>query len=349
MLDPPFCYTPPQSPFIPYTELFCTDPQSLVVAKYEAVMAPGDTHTPRLPMEPDSEDAVIDVDALSQVGVTPSAKGKAVAVAKREPPSAKGKAVAKRVPVDEIIDVDNPHKLTGSAAAASVPTSVVGLSAGGPSQLPQMKFDGALGVTLYEQKLDVMAQDAEAASEPLGASKKPPASDGARTAGAMPSAHHEYTRTLGEAVAKAREEILADRVDKLNMPWPPIVAGMTAPPDAPSPPAESSPDAESSALEGVASASSKSPASCSSGTGGATQQGGASHSSGTGGGPRGHSCDATHSLKVEVGPPRARYPAQGGRNDGGAIRAPNYCVSDDAASVGRPVTRQAGLGRRRWR
>jgi len=157
--DPPLCSAPPHSPFFPYTELFRTYPLSLVVAKDESVMVPGGTHTPRLPMEPALEDAVIDVDALLQDGVISSAEGKVVAkceppsvkgkvVDKREPQLAKGKAVAKRVPVDEIIDVDNPHKSTGSVAVAPVPTSAVGSSAGGQSQLPRMKFDGALGVTL---------------------------------------------------------------------------------------------------------------------------------------------------------------------------------------------------------
>jgi len=239
--------------------LFRTYPLSLVVAKDESVMVPGGTHTPRLPMEPALEDAVIDVDALLQDGVTPSAEGKVVA--KCEPQLAKSKAVAKRVPEDEIIDVDNPHKSKGSVAVASVPTSAVGSSAGGQSQLPRMKFDGALGVTLYEQKLDVMAQDAAAASEPVRASKMPPASGVAQIAGAPPSAHRGHTMTLGEAVAKAREEILAERVNQLNMPWPPNVAGMTARPDAPAPPGASPPHAASGAGTGDAGSSSMAPAS----------------------------------------------------------------------------------------
>jgi len=73
------------------------------------------------------------------------------------------------------------------------------------------------------------AQEAQAASEPFGADTTSGAAAGALSLGGAPDAGLAGQITLGKAVAIAVAEILAERSEQMNMPWPPIVAETTAP------------------------------------------------------------------------------------------------------------------------
>lgn len=85
---------------------------------------------------------MIDIDALSEAGTAP-------------PSSGKGKGAAKVARFEKPIDVDDPVKWTTPASS----------SAGGPSsagdKVPMLKFGGSLGVALYDQKMEVLAEEAE--------------------------------------------------------------------------------------------------------------------------------------------------------------------------------------------
>jgi len=85
---------------------------------------------------------VIDVDAISPV-----------------PPSLPSpvQVAAQAVPADEVIDVDEP------ATWAGPPSSAVAVPAT-PRTDPLLKFDGVLGAVLYDQKMEVLAEDAAAAT-----------------------------------------------------------------------------------------------------------------------------------------------------------------------------------------
>jgi len=85
---------------------------------------------------------VIDVDAISPV-----------------PPSLPSpvQVAAQAVPADEVIDVDEP------ATWAGPPSSAVAVPAT-PRTDPLLKFDGLLGAVLYDQKMEVLAEDAAAAT-----------------------------------------------------------------------------------------------------------------------------------------------------------------------------------------
>ena len=269
----------------PYTVLLGPIPLFLVAFKNVPTMASSGACVPRTPTDPATEENVIDVDALPQGAFNLSSKGKAVvksvpveevideleAVAKSVPVEevidereavaqsvpveeviderkavSKGKAVSQGVPVEEVINVDNPHMSTWL-----VPSCAAGSSAAVQPQLPRMKFSGALGVALFDQKMDVMAQEAqeaEAVSEPLGADATSGAAAGASSLGGAPDARPARHMTLGKAVAIARAEILADRNEKLNMPWPTSVAGTTAP----AAPAETSSPDDASSVHGGA-------------------------------------------------------------------------------------------------
>jgi len=122
-----------------------TAPLVLVVLKGFPVMAPGDKSNSKSPAKRDGNDHIIDVDAEPSDAPSPSsAKGK-------------GKRVVKAVPGNAVIDVDDPNTWACPASSA------VGASSSDGVQEPLMKFAGVLGATLYDQKLDVMAQDAEVA------------------------------------------------------------------------------------------------------------------------------------------------------------------------------------------
>jgi len=146
---------------------------------------------------------IIDVDAIPS---TPS------------PPSFAG--MPGNVPVDEVIDVDDPDTCT----RLSPPSAA--MSSGNRREQPAMKFGGELGKVLYAQKTEVLEEEAaavNAASVAAGA-----ASAIAPSAALSPAATGPRVTTLGEAVAVARSEIISERAEQLNMPWPPTVAGASA-------------------------------------------------------------------------------------------------------------------------
>jgi len=161
-------------------------------------------------------DDIIDVDALPS-GPLPS-------------PST---GLASGAPVNEIIDVDKPDTWTRLA-----PSSVAGPSGTGLKQ-PAMKFDGELGRVLYEQKTEVLEEEAATARATSAAADA--VSTAAPFAASSPVAAARRVGTLGEAVVAARAEIVAERAAKMNMAWPPMAmgssaAGPSATPDANLPP-----------------------------------------------------------------------------------------------------------------
>jgi len=85
-------------------------------------------------------------------------------------PSTKGKNVAKVARIEEPIDVDDPTTWTFSSPGAAGGSS----SAGGLQR--KLKFDGALGIALYEQKMEVQMEEAGAAG-PAAANMTPTADD----------------------------------------------------------------------------------------------------------------------------------------------------------------------------
>jgi len=85
---------------------------------------------------------VIDVDAISSVP---------------PPLPSPAQVAAQAMPAEEVIDVDE------QATWAGPPSSAVAVPAT-PRTDPQLKFDGVLGAVLHEQKMEVLAEDAEAAT-----------------------------------------------------------------------------------------------------------------------------------------------------------------------------------------
>jgi len=69
--------------------------------------------------------------------------------------SDKGKGVAKVARLEEVIDVDDP-----ASWATTGPSLVCGFSSSGGKQ-PMLKFDGPRGVALYQQKMEVVAEEAD--------------------------------------------------------------------------------------------------------------------------------------------------------------------------------------------
>ena len=136
-------------------------------------------------------DEVIDIDALESVAVVSSTKGKGVAKGVRF--------------VEEPIDVDN------LAMSARAPSSGSGPSRSSPSQ-PLLKFGGALGVALYEQKMEVLNDEAEAtcAAAPVGAEAAVGGTvtvDGVAPVGEAVSVGRNMS--LVKAAAIVREEVFA--------------------------------------------------------------------------------------------------------------------------------------------
>lgn len=86
---------------------------------------------------------MIDVDALCDKGTAAPSLGT-------------GKGVAKVARLENFIDVDEPSSL------ATPQSSRVGGSSSSGRVQPMLKFDGALGVALFQQKMEVMAEEGEA-------------------------------------------------------------------------------------------------------------------------------------------------------------------------------------------
>jgi len=143
-----------------------------------------DGHATRSSVKRSAEDGVIDVDAVPAMVQVPSIK-------------AKGKAVAKVARTDEPINVDDPDSWV-----MPVPSPVGGPSGKGRTQ-PLMRFGGPLGVAVYEQKMEVLAEEAGtkacggASSVGVASTAGGPASVAARTAVA---ARAEMTMSTDVAV-----------------------------------------------------------------------------------------------------------------------------------------------------
>lgn len=150
-----------------------------------------------------AQEDVIDVDNIPSATVEPSTKGKGPAKAAR---------------YQEPIGVDDPATwVTPTRSSAGDPAS--------ERLNPTLKFDGAVGVALYEQKLEVLTEDARGEAVTLAADLGATPATKAVKAGGASSAGGRATPGASSSVvwsptgSGAASSLVTDKVAKLQKPW----------------------------------------------------------------------------------------------------------------------------------